>query len=234
MKIIVVLALSFFVFSGCNVINTLTRKTTQSEIDEAMGISHKKQNEVQEISEEQKAAYQKKLEADKLKIEAEKLINSMPICDGESDCNSQWEAAQAWVIKNCTMRIQSSTTMLIETYSASLSKGLMDISAQVIKEPLGSGKYAIKIHLYCDTYDRYVGEKEEIRLTKDFINYVNKFGTNKVNKLSDFHANDAGILDILRKLNPVGFSRASDETKHRAVKCVKDGYQNCEVILNNQ
>lgn len=224
-KFIVMLILITLIFSGCNVINTLTRKTPQSEIDEAMKPFYEKQAE-----QEQKKVRDK----EQKRIMAEKFMDSVPICDGEVDCNAQWEAAQAWVAKNCGMKIQTVTNVLIQTYSTP-APGIghsTDLSATIIKEPLGDGKYKINASIGCS--NPLGCYPDAFEATQNFNDYVNNFKTIKNKKSVNYSSNSdaAGILDMLKKLNPTGFSRASDETKNRAVKCVKDGYQNCEVILN--
>lgn len=74
--------------------------------------------------------------------------SSIPICEGEKDCLAKWEAAQLWVAHNAGYKIQTATSVLIETYNA--TGGSTNLSAQVTKEPLGGGKYQIIAKLWCD------------------------------------------------------------------------------------
>lgn len=73
---------------------------------------------------------------------------TIPTCSGGEDCTAKWEAAQLWVVHNAGYKIQTSTSVLIETYSPHNTKS---IGVQVTKEPLGGGKYKILANIWCDS-----------------------------------------------------------------------------------
>ena len=73
-----------------------------------------------------------------------RIEETRPTCDGEKDCFAKWEAAQLWVVKHAGMKLQTTTSVLIETYN---STG--DLAMSVTKEPLGGGKYRIVAHATC-------------------------------------------------------------------------------------
>ena len=76
------------------------------------------------------------------------IEKSVPVCVDERDCNAKWEAAQLWVIHNSAFKIQTATSVLIETYNA--VQGEDGISARVTKEPMGNGKYKFVVNIWCD------------------------------------------------------------------------------------
>lgn len=72
---------------------------------------------------------------------------TVPTCGSEIECKAKWEAAQLWIAKNAGYKIQIATDVLIETYnSIDYSTSL---AARAMKEPLGDGRYAIRIRLGC-------------------------------------------------------------------------------------
>ncbi len=158
-KLVFIICLTSF-FQGCGFIIKAMKSP------EAIA-KEKQQNEEIKIIEQKKAEEMKHREF----IEAQRLIDSMPICDGESDCNAKWEAAQAWVIKNCSMKLETTTSMLIETYSYRLGRNIKNLAAKITKEPITNGKYRINIELSTDTYLININEE-----TYNCIDYINKFG----------------------------------------------------------
>lgn len=70
------------------------------------------------------------------------IEQTRPTCDGQQDCAAKWEAAQLWVIKHAGMKLQTVTTVLIQTFN-SADYGL---AMTVTKEPLGGGRYTIVAH----------------------------------------------------------------------------------------
>jgi len=90
-----------------------------------------------------------------------KIRNDSPVCVDEKDCKTKWEAAEVWVIKNSGFKIETSTNLQIETYTAaslpignSKNYALLDdyfsrLSASVLKEPIGGGKYKIIATISC-------------------------------------------------------------------------------------
>lgn len=73
---------------------------------------------------------------------------TIPTCEGEADCKTKWEAAQLWVVHNAGYKIQTATSVLIETYNPSQYSS--SLAARVTKEPLGGGKYKIVIFVWCN------------------------------------------------------------------------------------
>jgi hypothetical protein len=75
------------------------------------------------------------------------LQRTTPTCSGAEDCNAKWEAAQLWVVKNAGWKIQTQSTVLIETYNPANNSPA--IAVRVTKEPLGGGKYQIFVKVWC-------------------------------------------------------------------------------------
>lgn len=75
------------------------------------------------------------------------LQRTIPTCIGVADCNAKWEAAQLWVVKNAGWKIQTQSSVLIETYNA--TNNSTNIAVQVTKEPMGGGKYQILVKVWC-------------------------------------------------------------------------------------
>lgn len=73
---------------------------------------------------------------------------TIPTCSGTEDCNAKWEAAQLWVVRNAGWKIQTQSTVLIETYNAVGSSPR--IAVRVTKEPLAGEKYQFIVNVWCD------------------------------------------------------------------------------------
>lgn len=73
---------------------------------------------------------------------------TIPTCAGVEDCNAKWEAAQLWVVHNAGWKIQTQSSVLIETYNAINSSP--NIAVRVTKEPIGGGKYQLLVKIWCD------------------------------------------------------------------------------------
>lgn len=78
----------------------------------------------------------------------DRINKTIPTCAGVEECNAKWEAAQLWVVHNASYKIQTATTVLIETYNPAPSSP--SLAARITKEPLGGGKYRILVALWCD------------------------------------------------------------------------------------
>jgi len=72
---------------------------------------------------------------------------TIPTCSGTADCNAKWEAAQLWVVHNAGWKIQTQSSVLIETYNAVNSSS--NIAVRVTKEPLGGGRYQLLVKVWC-------------------------------------------------------------------------------------
>lgn len=75
---------------------------------------------------------------------------SVPVCFSAADCNAKWEAAQLWVAKNAGMKIQTVTTVLIETFNTPMYG--TELAMSVTKEPQGGGLYRIVAHANCANF----------------------------------------------------------------------------------
>lgn len=76
-----------------------------------------------------------------------RMYETIPVCNGEKDCSVKWDMAQLWVVRNASYKIQTSTSVLIETYSRSDDNDKMAV--RVTKEPVGGGKYKILAEVTC-------------------------------------------------------------------------------------
>lgn len=76
------------------------------------------------------------------------LRQTTPVCVDEKDCKAKWEAAQIWIVRNAGFKLQITTDVLLQTYSA--TGGSPSIAVQATKEPLGGGKYKILVTVSCD------------------------------------------------------------------------------------
>ena len=80
------------------------------------------------------------VQAQRARIEA-----TRPTCEGEKDCQVKWETAQLYVVKNVDYRIETATSVLIETWPSSNSA----LAMTVTKEPLGGGRYRFEARAWC-------------------------------------------------------------------------------------
>lgn len=78
-----------------------------------------------------------------------RMYETIPVCNGEKDCSVKWDMAQLWVVRNASYKIQTSTSVLIETYSSSRSDNNDTMAVRVTKEPMGGGKYKILAEVTC-------------------------------------------------------------------------------------
>lgn len=78
----------------------------------------------------------------------DEIQRTIPTCTSERECTAKWEAAQLWVVKNAGYKIQTATTVLIQTFNATRSS--VYLAAQITKEPLGGGKYQFIANVWCD------------------------------------------------------------------------------------
>ncbi len=72
---------------------------------------------------------------------------TVPVCEGERDCAAKWEAAQLWVVRNAGFKIQTVTSVLIQTFNA--SNHSIYLAATITKEPQGGGRYRILSSFSC-------------------------------------------------------------------------------------
>ena len=99
---------------------------------------------------------------------------SIPVCTGDADCVAKWEAAQLWVVHNAGFKLQTVTSVLLETYApayaaAGVTNNQDDVGrifAKITKEPLGNGSYRIVPIIACLARFRPFGAQDEC-LTQD-------------------------------------------------------------------
>lgn len=89
------------------------------------------------------AAQQQAVQANQTKFQ-----ETIPVCIDEKDCTAKWEAAQLWIVHNAGYKLQTTTSVLLETYNATNSS--VSLAVRVTKEPMGSGKYQIIVRTWCD------------------------------------------------------------------------------------
>ena len=76
------------------------------------------------------------------------IERTIPTCTGEKECNAKWETAQLWVVKNAGYKIQTATSVLIQTFNATGSRP--SLAAEITKEPQGGGRYQFHAKVWCD------------------------------------------------------------------------------------
>lgn len=87
--------------------------------------------------------------ADPARLElAREVDRTIPTCDGERDCAAKWDAAQLWVAKNAGYKIQTVTSVLIQTFNP--GRADVYLAATITKEPLGGGRFRIIGSMWCD------------------------------------------------------------------------------------
>jgi hypothetical protein len=90
--------------------------------------------------------------AEKAAVNAKRTeaARTIPTCSGEKDCAAKWERAQLWVAKNSDMKLQITTSVLIQTFSAPRESD--SVGFTVTKEPTGDGAYRILARADAGTY----------------------------------------------------------------------------------
>ena len=78
----------------------------------------------------------------------DEIERTIPTCTSEKECTAKWETAQLWVVKNAGYKIQTATTVLIQTFNATGSR--VELAAQITKEPMGGGRYQFIAKVWCD------------------------------------------------------------------------------------
>ncbi|QHH99595.1 LysM peptidoglycan-binding domain-containing protein [Acinetobacter dispersus] len=77
----------------------------------------------------------------------DKIANTAPTCNSQSECDTKMEAAYLWVTKNADYKIRNSNNVVIETYAPREHSG--DIFIMITKEPLSKGKYVLIAAIAC-------------------------------------------------------------------------------------
>lgn len=70
---------------------------------------------------------------------------TIPVCEGQEQCEMAWAHARNWVIQNCGMKIQNITDTYIETYGSTTTA----LACRVMGQPQGPGSWAMVITTTC-------------------------------------------------------------------------------------
>jgi hypothetical protein len=73
---------------------------------------------------------------------------SPPACQGAEDCEAKWSAARRWVNTHAGFRLQIYSADYMETYW-SPDADSADLSVRVEREPLGGGRYNLRVAAGC-------------------------------------------------------------------------------------
>ncbi len=65
----------------------------------------------------------------------------------QNECKAEWQRAQLWLAKHSKWKIQTATDVLIQTFNPTQYDPSYGFS--VMKEPVGSGTYVIRMELFC-------------------------------------------------------------------------------------
>ncbi|QRY80126.1 hypothetical protein JVX91_03110 [Pseudomonas sp. PDNC002] len=76
------------------------------------------------------------------------FLRTVPQCHEARDCELKWSAARNWVLRNAGFKIQTYNDDFIETYNPLPNSPAL--AARVIKEPIPSGGYEIRVELWCN------------------------------------------------------------------------------------
>lgn len=82
-----------------------------------------------------------------LQAKRDEFKRTIPKCSSEKECTAMWEMAQLWIVKNAGYKLQTTTSVLLETYNSVDASTAM--AARVTKEPLGGGAYEFKANVWC-------------------------------------------------------------------------------------
>ena len=98
------------------------------------------------------------------------------LCAAGLDCDAKWDAAQLWIVKNAGWKLQTSTTVVLQTFGPSTAvNDSLRIAVTVTREPEGPGQYRIKISARCG--NPFGCTVEPMAAIADFKRYVNAVGT---------------------------------------------------------
>jgi hypothetical protein len=99
-------------------------------------------------------------------LEALPIVNAAP-CDS-LDCATQWERAQVWIARHSRWKIQTASSVLIQTYNP--KKNDLTYGFIVTREPEGEGRYRIQFEPQCGNF---LGcDPSKNRLTRAFYRYI--------------------------------------------------------------
>jgi hypothetical protein len=99
----------------------------------------------------------------------QRVSDTAPTCSTEKECTTKWDAAQYWVSSNAGYKIQTASSAVIETYNP--TRRSREMAMKVLKEPLGEGKYALKITAFCNSA---IGCKRRPEwVMQEFNDYIN-------------------------------------------------------------
>lgn len=99
--------------------------------------------------------------------------NTIPVCSSDAECKAMWEMAEVWVVRNADYKIQSKTDIQISTFNSNDS----GIQVNVLKEPIGGGKYQIVATVMCGALAAEFCTKHPAFLSVDFNKTLNALKT---------------------------------------------------------
>lgn len=76
------------------------------------------------------------------------FLRTVPQCHDAHDCELKWSAARNWVLRNAGFKIQTYNDDFLETYNPTPNSP--SLAARVLKEPIPSGGYEIRVELWCN------------------------------------------------------------------------------------
>ncbi|UDF05075.1 hypothetical protein [Asticcacaulis sp. AND118] len=100
---------------------------------------------------------------------------TIPVCETATECRDMWEMAEVWVVKNASYKIQTKTDVQISTYNSADS----GIQANILKEPLGNGRYRIVAHITCGAIANELCSAHPAFLSTDFNRTLNAMKAKK-------------------------------------------------------
>jgi hypothetical protein len=69
------------------------------------------------------------------------------VVECDSGCKTEWERTQLWFAKHSSMKVQTATDVMLQTYNTVGSDPSYSFSAT--KEPIGGGRYRISVAMAC-------------------------------------------------------------------------------------
>ncbi|MNJ41763.1 hypothetical protein D3C77_366980 [compost metagenome] len=101
-------------------------------------------------------------------------LRTTPTCDSTDSCEVKWSAARRWVLSHAGTKIQNYGSDYFDTYNPIQNSPLL--AAQISKDAVGGGKYAITAKLWCD--NMFGCQPNAWEALVDFNRTVNAAGNN--------------------------------------------------------
>lgn len=103
----------------------------------------------------------------------QELVQTIPTCSSERECELKWSAARQWILSNAGMKLQHVTNDFLETYNP--PRDSSSLAARVVKEPLPQGGYRFLITTWCNNIFMCIPNQWQAAL--HFNRYVNAVPT---------------------------------------------------------